>query len=310
MNTNLAYRNVTVVGLVAMLLAGCLFMPYANAATLKKVVAVSRFENRSSWNSGGTWDLGTGMADQLTDALTQSSQFLVLERQTLDDVLSEQDLAQSGRMRKSKSAQTGKLMSAQILVKGTITEFSTKSAGGGGSIRFKGIRLGGNKNVAHVGLILRLINTTTGEVLASQRVEGKAAATGFKVGAYVKGIDLGTEGFKKTPLGKATQTAINKAVAFIAANLRTVPFQARVIKVTGAAVYVSAGKSTGASVGDVFTVYSSGEELVDPATGELLGVDETKLGQLKLIQVSEKFAKARPLGRLAGLKRGDIIRGL
>jgi curli biogenesis system outer membrane secretion channel CsgG len=310
MNTKLTHRNITVAGLVALLLAGCLFIPYAQAAGLKKVVAVSSFENRSSWKSGGKWDLGTGMADQLTNALTQSDQFLVLERQTLDDVLSEQDLARSGRIRKSQSAQTGKLMSAQILVKGTITEFSSKSAGGGGGVRFKNITLGGHKNTAHVGLILRLIDTTTGEVLASQRVEGKAAATGFKVGAYVKGINFGTKGFKKTPLGKATQTAINKAVKFIAANLRGMPFQARVIKVTSGAIYVTAGKSTGASVGDVFSVYSAGEELVDPVTGQLLGVDETRLGQVKLIQVNEKFAKARPLGRLAGLKRGDIIRGL
>ena len=88
-------------------------------ATLKKIVAVSRFENKTSWK--GQVSLDDGMADQLTDALMQSGQFTVMERQTLGDVTAEQDLANSGRAQKSQSAQTGKLVNAQILVKGTVT---------------------------------------------------------------------------------------------------------------------------------------------------------------------------------------------
>lgn len=306
--TRVTQRKLAIVGLLALLLSGFLFTPYAAAAGLKKVVAVSRFENRSSWGGGGQWDIGSGMADQLTDALIQSKQFVVMERQTVRDVLGEQDLATSGRARKSKSAQTGKLVSAQILIKGTITEFESASTGSDTGVSIMGFNVGASKGVAHVGLILRLIDTTTGEVLDSQRVEGEAKSGRFKFSGSVSGIGFGNKAFKKTPIGKATQIAIDNAVEVIATKLRALPFQGHVIKVTGNDIYVSTGIKTGASVGDVFTVYSRGEEVVDPVTGELLGVEETTLGKLKLYQVKEKYSKAKPIGRLAGLKQGDIIR--
>lgn len=275
------------------------------AASLKKVVAVSRFDNKTSWS--GQWNLDDGMADQLTDALVQSGKFVVLERETIRDVLAEQDLAASGRAQKSRSARTAKLTSAQILIKGAITEFELNSKGSGTGVGFGGIRIGGEKKEAHVGLIIRLIDTTTGEVLDSHRVEGKAKAGGFKLGVDLGGIDFGTKSFKKTPLGKATQIAIDNAVEFIVSKLKDLPFQGRVIKVKGGEVYISAGERNGATVGDIFTVYSEGEELIDPDTGELLGTEEEEIGAVKIYQVKEKFSKAKIISG-EGIKRGNLIR--
>lgn len=90
------------------------------AGGLRKVVAVSRFENRTSYR--GQIAINDAMADQLTDALIQSGQFTVVERQTVRDVLGEQDFANSGRVAKAQTARTGKIVAAQILVKGTVTE--------------------------------------------------------------------------------------------------------------------------------------------------------------------------------------------
>lgn len=294
--------------LALLLLTSAIYIPPASAAGLKKVVAVSRFENKTSYGTGGAWDLGNGMADQLTDALMQSGQFTVMERQTLGDVIGEQDLAASGRTMKSKSARTGKITSAQILIKGTITEYSRSSSGSDTGVSVMGVRVGGSKKEAHVGLIIRLIDSTTSEVLASERVEGKAKAGGFNIGLNVKGVGFGTEGFKKTPLGKATQMAIDTAVEKISAGLKDIPYQGRVILVKGDSVYLSAGARTGASVGDVFTVYSLGEELVDPDTGEMLGSEEEDIGRVKIYSIKEKFSKARAVGTLSGVEKGNIIR--
>lgn len=278
----------------------------ASGAALKKIVAVSRFENRTSWK--GQVSLDDGMADQLTDALIQSGQFIVLERQTLGDVMAEQDLAASGRMAKSQSAQMGKLTSAQILVKGTITEFDTKTAGSASGIGVGGFKLKDNREEAHVGLIIRLIDTSTGQVLDSQRVEGKATAGGVGLGVSVGSVSFGTEGFKKTPLGKATQIAIDNAVNHIVNKLKGVPYQGRVIKVSGDDVFLSAGSRNGCAVGDVFSVFGVGEALVDPDTGEQLGAVETKKGTVKVYQVEEKFSKARLESGTTGVEAGDIIK--
>ena len=302
------HRTAVFSGLLVVFLSGFLFYSHASAEGLRKILAVSRFENKSSYTSGGQYHLGDGLADQLTDALIQSEQFVVLERQTLTDVISEQDMAASGRFQQSRSARTGKLTSAQILVKGTVTEFETKSSGSGTGIGLFGVRVGGKKEEAHVGLIIRLIDTTTGEVLDSQRSEGKAKSGGFKLGLDISGIDFGTEGFQKTPLGKATQVAIDNAVEFIASKLRDMPFQGTIIKVNVDEIYLSASEKNDVSVGNEFTVYSVGEELINPDTGEILGREEKEIGKVKVFQVKEKYSKARTIGSIQGIKAGDVIR--
>ena len=297
----------TLTALAFPVLFTAMLVQIAEAATLKKIVAVSRFENKTSWR--GQVSLDDGMADQLTDALMQSGQFTVMERQTLSDVVAEQDLANSGRAQKSQSAQTGKLVNAQILVKGTVTEFEQNSQGSSTGVGFGGFNVGNKREEAHVGLIIRLIDTTTGEVLASQRVEGKAASGGVKFGMDVAGVQFGTSGFSKTPLGKATQMAIDNAVNLIAEKLKNVPFQARIVKVNGDdEVLISGGQKTGVSEGDVFTVYSVGENLVDPATGEQLGSEMEKKGTVKVVKVEEKYAKAKSESPLKGVKAGDIVK--
>ena len=259
-------------------------------ARFKKTVAVSRFENKAA--ARGQINLGRGMSDQLADALVNSGNFVVVERQTLSDVFSEQDLARSGRAARSKTAQTGKVVPSQILIKGTITEFESETSGGGSGLSFKGITLGQESTTAHVGLLLRIIDTTSGEVLASERVEGKAESGGTKIGLSKGGYGFETEGFKNTPLGKATQIAIDRAVFKVIEKLNALPFQGKIINVKGETIYTNIGERNGATPGDVFTVYSAGEDMIDPDTGENLGAEEEKVGTVKITSVKEKFSKA------------------
>lgn len=281
------------------------FQPQSYGATLKKTVAVSRFENKSNWR--GQWALDRGMADQLTEALVQSENFVVLERQTLGDVLAEQDLAASGRAAKSKTAQTGKIIPAQILVTGAITEFEHSSAGGGGGLKVGKLKLRGKGEVAHVGLIIRLIDTTTGEVLDSQRVEGKAKSGGLGFDTSIKNVSFGSAGFKKTPLGKATQRAIDNAVAFITSKMEGVPFQGKVVSVKEDKIYINVGKRNGVQSGDSFLVYRPGERIVDEDTGEVLGSEEEQIGVVRVSQIKEKFSTSTKVEGEKILK-GDIIR--
>ncbi|MCK4926622.1 hypothetical protein KAS10_04580, partial [Candidatus Aerophobetes bacterium] len=65
---------------------------------LKKRIAVAGFENKVepwwSWH----WDLGEGMSDMLVSALVDTGRFTVLEREALQDILAEQNLAEEGRV--------------------------------------------------------------------------------------------------------------------------------------------------------------------------------------------------------------------
>lgn len=185
-------------------------------------IAVARFENKAS-NSGRWWNpsIGDGMADMLTTALFNSGRFIVLERQAVDDVLAEQDLGASGRVRGDTAAAIGEIEGAELLVVAAVTEFSENASGTRGSIG--GGRLGkviggiaGGSSSAHMAIDLRIIDTATSRVLAATSVEGEAkdfdiggALAGY-TGRHALGGALST--WENTPREKALRQVIGKAV--------------------------------------------------------------------------------------------------
>ncbi len=271
----------------------------------KKTIAVSEFDNKSGWR--GTWKIGWGMQEMMATALIDTGQFTVLERQDLSSVMAEQDLGASGRAASGSSAAVGQLARAQILISGAVTEFEEKKGGEGAGIGFKGFRIGGSHEQAHVAINVRIYDTTTGEVLDSLRVAGSADAGGLKIGYSNAdfGGDLG--GFRKTPLGQATQQAIDEAVKKIASRLKGVPWQGKLIKASPSQVYINAGSEGGVSSGMEFDVYRSGEALLDPDTGLNLGAETEKIGRVRVGDVKEKFSIAEIVSG-SDMQRGDLVK--
>lgn len=272
----------------------------------KKMVAVAKFENKSGWV--GDWNLGTGMTEQLTDALMQSGQFIVLERQDIGAVLTEQDFAATGRTTKEGGAKIGKINRAQILIKGAITEFSSQTSGGHDAFRINNFSLGSSSSSAHVAVIIYMIDSTTGQVLQSQRCEGKAEAGGLSFSYSDPDFAFGTSGFKKTPMGKAVQMAIDQAVVFISRRMANVPWTGKIVlaKPNGD-VYINAGRTAGIMPGDQFSVFQLGEELIDPDSGLDLGSEETMIGKVEVSKVQEKYSIAIPVSG-TGFAKGDAVK--
>lgn len=280
----------------------------AGLSNLKKIVAVAKFENRA--NVASHYDLGTGMQAQLINALNRSGRFVVREQELLKDVFGEQDLAQSGRMAESKTAQIGKAITAQYLVRGTVTEFDEAEASDDKGFSMYGVSLKGGKSRAHMAVIVDLIDTTSGTVIASQRMEGKAEGRGGGGGLsvpYVPGhIQHGKQ--KHTPVNKAMQVCIDNTVYFIIQELDKQPWKSTVVKAdeTGQ-IIVRGGSEDGMQPGFRFNVYREGEEIRDPTTGELLDKETKKIGAIEVTKVKEKIAYATPLMG-SGFQAGDIIK--
>ncbi|MCF7916652.1 MAG: hypothetical protein K9L61_02615 [Candidatus Omnitrophica bacterium] len=271
----------------------------------KKTVAVIKFENASGFRS--YVNLGNDFTTQLTDALVQSGDFVVLSRTELAEVFGEQDLAASGRMAKSLTAKKGKAIPAQILVTGKITEFEKGTKGGSQGISISGISIGGSKSTAHIAVIIQIIDSTTGQVLDSKRVEGKAEAGGFSIG-YSGSFNIGTSSFKKTPLGKATQIAIDRAVDYIASKLSNVAWKGRVVTVKEGVVYVNSGSNSGINSGMTFAVWRKGDSLTDPETGIELGSEKKKIADIQITEVYPKYSKAKVvMGDTVAIQRSDLV---
>ena len=145
--------------------------------------------------------------------------------------------------------------------------------------------------------------------MASKRVETKVPTGGFNFGLNFGSFGFNSKSFKKSPLGKATQITIDRAVAFVAEELRDTPFEGRIIKTQGKkSVFISVGARNGVSVGDGFVVYSVGEELKDPYTGEILGFEEQKAGLVQVINVKQRYSMGVLKDIILRVKPGDIIR--
>ena len=273
----------------------------------KKRIAVTKFENKVK-GVYGNWDLGEGFSEMLTIELVKTGRFVVVERQALQDIVGEQELGQTGLVKKETAAKVGELLGANIIVRGVVSEFEMNESGGGGGISIGGVRLGMSGSNAHVAVDIRLIDTNTGQVLHSHNAVGKASSSGLGVGIAKGNVDFNAEGFKKTPLGQAMRQAIHDAVSFIMNEMEAVPFTALVIKSEGNKVYLNAGAAMNIKPGDRLYAYSKGEEITDPATGLNLGSEETLVGTVEVIDSKDKYSIGNLVSGNGALKRGDILK--
>ncbi len=271
---------------------------------LKKRVAVSRFEDRSG---GGYSHLGEGISDMLATALVKSGKFIVVERQDLEKILQEQKLGESGLVTEQSAPKVGKLLGVDLLVIGSISEFGTSQREIGANVPLFGGSI--TQKNARAAIDLRLINTTTGEIIAAEKEEGSESTTGLS-GQY-DNIDFrNISDWNNTDAGKAAREAVDNCVELIADNFEKIPWTGRILKVNAdGSVLLKPGSQGNVKEGMEFEVYQEGEDIIDPDTGNSMGHEETKIGSIKVTEdmLSGKAAKAKVLAG-SGIKAGDVVK--
>lgn len=193
----------------------CLCAVGVSAAEKKPVLAVFDFTNSTSagWWYGG---VGSDLADMLTNEMASTEKFKMVERKQLGAVLSEQDLALAGAVKKGTAAKAGKLTGAQYLVTGMVSAYEENVSGKGGGIGFKGIGIGGKKEEAYIAIDLRVVDTTSGEVEFTRTVEARAGSKALAVGINKGGVSAGFGKMEKTPAGKAIRACLIEASDYLA----------------------------------------------------------------------------------------------
>ena len=251
----------------------------------------------------------------LTTALIDSGRFIVLERKALADIQAEQQLAASGAVDPASAAVAGKLLGAQALIRGAVTEFSYKRSSTGGSASFlKGIGLATTKAEASVGLDIRLYDVATGVVLDSVKAEGRAKSSATAVDVDKPDWKVSGSSFKQSPLGAATRQAINKAVVLICMRMDAIPWEGRIAEIEAdtaggpPTIYLNAGSQVGMKEGYKLEVFRPGRAIIDPETRTTIGrTKDTILGACEIKQLLEKMSVAEPYEG-SGFQIGDGIR--
>ena len=252
-------------------------------------------------------NVGTGMSDMLTTALVKSGYFIVVERKNLEDVLAEQKLGASGLIKDQTAAKIGELVGAQILIRGSVTEFQEKTGEGGGNVGFGGFGIGVKTASAHVAIDMKLYDVATGVVIDATTVNKEVSEAGLSLAAEVQGITFGGDNFQKTPIGKAVRGCIQEAVDYITEKAGKIAWQARIAIVKNGVIYINMGSESGIKQGDEFSVFRGGEEIVDPDSGLSLGNEEASIGVIVVETVKDKFSTAKPV-QGSGFEKNDIVR--
>jgi curli biogenesis system outer membrane secretion channel CsgG len=265
---------------------------------LKKTVAVDQFLATESTGGGVTAE---GMTALLTAALVKDGRFVVVERPALAGIQAEQALGQAGAVTTATAARPGQLLGASAIVLGVVTKYQPVASGGGISLgglpmgSFFGAGVGIKNQSSMMEISLRLIDTTTGQVISTSAAQGTASSNAADVTLVNQnnGLSVGAGAFLNTPIGQAGEQAIVKAVEQIAAGMRTVPWSALVIDSSNGLVYVNAGAERNVQAGMLLNVYQKGKVLTDPATGVVLDVELQNTGTIRIVQVREKLSTAK-----------------
>jgi curli biogenesis system outer membrane secretion channel CsgG len=119
-----------------------------------------------------------------------------------------------------KNSSLPKVPGIRYFVLGSITDFTDGSESKGGGIGFGGVKVGGGKSIASITMHMRIIDSTTGSVIYSGRLDGVAESKKGGIDLSGLGVDANFSASSKTPLGQATQKLLDSATdAIIAATM-------------------------------------------------------------------------------------------
>jgi curli biogenesis system outer membrane secretion channel CsgG len=220
-------RSLARFGILVVALAGLMVASGSAQQNTRPTVALLDFDYGTIehwW--GGNVDIGKGIGDMIVDGLVEDGSYRVIERKRLDAILAEQNFNASDRVDPgAKVAKIGKALGVKYLITGSITKFGTEdSKKGVGAGAFGGKfgvgSVGKSEGKANVAITARVIDTSTGEIMASAKGEGTSKRSGLMLGgaggggggAAGGGLNFSSSNFHDTIIGEATELAVKQVV--------------------------------------------------------------------------------------------------
>lgn len=295
----------------------------------KRLVAVMNFDYgtvRTVVASifGTDQDVGKGITDLMVQKLVTDGKYRVIERAALDKIIAEQNFNNSDRADPTSASKIGRILGVDTIILGSITKFGRddKQIGGvgGGHSGWTGALAGVGKkeSKAVVAITARLVNTTTGEILASVTGNGESSRSGLMLGGgggsgYSGGggaFSMTSSNFGQTILGEAVNKAVNDCATQLDAAAGTLPiikanYSGVVADVSGNTIIINVGNRVGVRVGDSIQISRPVRTIKDPTTGKVLKTVTSQLGSATITDVDADSATATFSGATPP-KVGDV----
>ena len=258
---------------------------------LKRKVAIARFSNETRHNSGLLLNenndrVGKQAMDILSTRLTQTGQFLMLERADLDKISAEKKFA--GLITKN--------IGADYLIVGSVSEFGRSTSSEVGVFSRNKIQ------TAKATVNVRLVDVKTGQIIFAQEGSGNATTEANTV------LGVGTRaGYDAALDDQALSAAISKLVSNLSENLLNQPWQAYLIGESQGYFVMTGGPSQGIKVGDRFLVQKQGAQVQNPQTGMMIQLPGTQVATIEVATLSGQGNDEVALCRVVS---GSLTKGI
>ena len=242
-----------------------------------------------------------GVSDIVINKLVQSGRYSVIERSRLDAVLQEQNLAATGRIDPTTAAQIGRILGVDAVVIGSITQFDLQQRQSGGGLFF-GIGASTTDTDAYVKLNIRVVNTTTAEILSVAEGKGNVSQSDSSVRVLGIGGSSSTQNQQKL-LTLATEKAVDEVVEILnaeagklAASPKALPaVTALVAAVVGNQVVFNKGTGDGYRPGLKLSIERVTQEIKDPATGKVIRRLSQPVGLVEIVEADAQSSVGKVL---------------
>lgn len=271
--------------------AACVAAAPACAQSRKPVVAVAQIDDLAR---SGKSDV---LAKMIETAVAASGKFRLMERDSIGTLMGEQVRAKGGIVTSNKPKRVGGFEGADYLIYGAITSVGTKNSDNIGSTFVAGLL--GNKGahcenkIATLAMDVKITDTDTGEIkYVKQLNESQRSQASCDGSAEIDVPQL-----------------LRQAANHVASGLVTAIYPILVASVQSDGTLVLNYGEGAVDPGQVFAVYSKGDAIRDPSTGEVIANNETRLGYVRVSEIAGRISKATPLVTFASLPAvGSVVR--
>ncbi len=247
------------------------------------------------------------MADLLIAELQRSGRFEVLERQHLNEILTELGYQRSPLFRQEGRVRLGQLKHGRYLIRGVIHDFSHTS-GAGFWAGLRRLFLRGRISEARVALTLTVVDVESGAVVGTASAAGYAHSTAAEFNAQYKNVSFGGEAFYRTPLGSATRQAIRESVRQLVRCIPREYWQPMIAEVRAdGGIVLNGGPEAGFEVGRFYQVRKPPAPVTCPITGDVLDwLPGPVVGRIRVIGFESRLTVATPVVG-SHFERGQLL---
>lgn len=159
---------------------------------------------------------------------------------------------------------------------------------------------------AAVSVEFRLIDIGTSKEILKNEIAGMSSTSTMNLlGSDVNDANM----IRGELISAALANVVRRSLPVLRAEMDRIEWRGRIARIMGNRIYVSAGRATGLTIGDILKVTGLGTDIYDPETGVFIGHSEGEIkGTLEVVEYFDSDGAITRIHSGGNFQEADIIR--